>query len=194
MVEGDMYYIAQLKLRKAGEKILLMYPPTDFQCQNTPSKDTPWKINGWNLQIYHPFFRKENDHREFQVPKNGGTEPYKAVLGVGFPLHQPLHTAFIGFRRYLKCLVMIFQPNFRGPRWHLTGASFFIAWTSKRGLLESSCRHLSVGTDRGGTGGETSSSSVDADADGLQGFQKMTGMTGNDRFIKHKIKHQEISA
>ena len=28
-------------------------------------------------------------HQDFQVPKNGGTESYKAVLGVGFPLHKP---------------------------------------------------------------------------------------------------------
>ena len=29
-------------------------------------------------------------HRQtFQVPKNGGTAPYKAILAAGFPLHKP---------------------------------------------------------------------------------------------------------
>ena len=28
-------------------------------------------------------------HQKFQVPKNAGTVPYDAILGVGFPLHRP---------------------------------------------------------------------------------------------------------
>ena len=29
-------------------------------------------------------------HRQtFQVPRNGGTEPYKAIFAAGFPLHKP---------------------------------------------------------------------------------------------------------
>ena len=40
--------------------------------------------------------------------KNGGTVPYKAILGLGFPYISRIHTDYIGFRtsfRYLKCLV-----------------------------------------------------------------------------------------
>ena len=35
-------------------------------------------------------------HQELQVTSNGGTEPDKAILGVGFPL--ALHAACIGVR------------------------------------------------------------------------------------------------
>jgi len=38
----------------------------------------------WLLPIYH---------QAFQVPKI--TEPYKIIFGMGFPLHLPLHTAYI---------------------------------------------------------------------------------------------------
>ena len=46
-------------------------------------------------------------HQEFQVPKNGGADPYKASVGVGFPLHKPTAHAgeYLHFR-YLKCLVI----------------------------------------------------------------------------------------
>ena len=40
-----------------------------------------------------------------------GTEPYKAIFGVGFPL-QAIHTAYIGeylHFRYLKCLVILYN-------------------------------------------------------------------------------------
>ena len=36
------------------------------------------------------------NHREFQVPKNGGTEPYQAILGVGFPVHKPYIKLIVG--------------------------------------------------------------------------------------------------
>ena len=43
--------------------------------------------------------------------RNGGTEPYKAILGVGFPLHKPypysLHRFSYLHFRYLKCLVTV---------------------------------------------------------------------------------------
>ena len=160
----------------------------------SPSKDTPWKINGWNLQIYHPFFRKENDHREFQVPKNGGTEPYKAVLGVGFPLHQPLHTAFIGEDSSILGTWNVWWWS-SNPTSGGTGGTSQVPASSLPGLQNEVFLKALAGTflwaQSGGTGGVKRSSSVDAE--GSWGWKRF-GMTGNDRFIKYKIKLQEISA
>ena len=39
-----------------------------------------------------PFPLRHKNHQKFQVPGNGVTESYKiykAILGVGFPLHKP---------------------------------------------------------------------------------------------------------
>ena len=45
--------------------------------------------------------------------QNGGTEPYKAILGMGFPSHKPyIHTAYIG--EYLHFRSLIFLVNSTG--------------------------------------------------------------------------------
>ena len=176
------------------KKILLIYPPTDrFQCQNLPRKIHLGRLTFWKLQIYHLFFRKENDHREFQVPKNGGTEPYKAVLGVGFPLHQPLHTAFIGEDSSILGTWNVWwwssnPTSAVAPhRCQLLHCLDFKTRSSWKLLQAPFCGHGPWWHRRG----ETSSSSVDAE--GSWGWKRF-GMTGNDRFIKYKIKLQEISA
>ena len=65
-------------------------------------------------------------HQKFQVPKSGA--PYKTVLGVGVPLHAPLHTAYICeclHLRYVNFLMNTGEKN-HGP--HEPPANLVLTW------------------------------------------------------------------
>ena len=61
--------------------------------------------------------------------KNAGTEPYRAILGVGFPLHKHYIQLTIGEYPYSKTFSGIFLPGlFRQEYFHCLGGPFLVLY------------------------------------------------------------------
>ena len=67
--------------------VFLLYPPPSVRKDSTWGRQRRFSRKTSTSCVVVSSVRY---HQKFQVHKiNGGTEPYKAILGVGFPLHKP---------------------------------------------------------------------------------------------------------